>query len=75
MDKKCDPTYIRLSNSNKIHVRYLSEQWNDLPESEVIDCLITLGYATYEFYQKHFGVFPIGLDFRPKTKEREDDSR
>lgn len=73
MDKKGDPTYIRLRLSTKKRVQVLAQQFGDISESEVIDWLTTLGLDTYEFHLKHFSVFPVGLNFTPSKNGKEGD--
>ena len=75
MDKKGDPTYIRLSKSNQLRIHLLAAQFGDIYESEIIDWLVGLGLDLYEFQIKHFATFPVGLNFRAKKSEEQDDSR
>jgi hypothetical protein len=74
MDKKGEPTYVRLSQSNRLRVRLLSSQFGDIVESEIIDWLVGLGLDNYEFHMKHFATFPVGLNFRAKRADGQDDS-
>lgn len=74
-DKKGDPVWIRLRQSNRERiaelVNKLSGPREKISQSEVIDWLITLGLDIYEFNQSHFGVFPVGLNLRTNGTEKE----
>jgi hypothetical protein len=74
MDKKGEPTYVRLCRSNRVRIHLLSAQFGDVSESEIIDWLVGLGLDNYDFHLKHFAVFPVGLNFRGKRTEGQDDS-
>ena len=76
-DKKGDPTYIRLRQSNKERISELSRKLGgndrELSESDLIDAMVKLGLDTYDFYQSHFSVFPVGFNPRTNGKQKEDE--
>jgi hypothetical protein len=74
MDKKADPTYVRLRTSNKLRVTLLANQFGEVNESEIIDWLVGLGLDSYEFHMKHFATFPVGLNFRAKRSNGQDEN-
>lgn len=71
-EKKVDPTYVRLSYSNKLRVQVLAQQFGNIDESKVIDWMVGLGLDAYEFYQKHFVTVPAGLNFRTSKNGEEE---
>jgi len=74
MDKRGDPRYVRFRKSNENHITLLANQF-EVNESEIIDWLVGLGLASYEFNQKHFVTFPVGIHFRARRNEgQEEDS-
>ncbi len=74
-DKKLDPVYIRLCQSNRERlaelVNKLSGRREKINQSEVVDWLVTLGLDAYDFHQSHFSVFPVGLNFKSTNGEKE----
>jgi len=73
MDKKGDPQYCRFRKSNEIRINLLANQFQ-VNQSEIIDWLVGLGLDVYEFHMKHFATFPIGLQFRAKQDEGQDEN-
>jgi len=73
MDKRGDPTYIRLSLSNRQGVKLLTEKFGNINASEVIDWLVGLGLDTYEFHMNHFATFPVGLKFIARRDESQEE--
>ncbi len=77
MDKKGESTYIRLRQSSRERIsdlaRKLGGRDRSLPESDLIDAMVALGLDTYEFYQAHFGVFPVGFNLRTNGNKKEDE--
>ncbi len=75
MDKKGDPTWVRLRQSNRERltdlVKKLSGDREKINQSEIIDWLIKLGLDVYDFHQTHFSVFPVDLNFRTNGNEKE----
>lgn len=75
MDKKGEPTWIRLRQSNRERIatliNNLSGNREKISQSEVVDWLVGLGLDIYDFHQSHFSVFPVGLNFLTNHDKKE----
>lgn len=73
MEKKGDPTWVRLSPSVKKRVSDLSQSFGNTSEAKIIDWLCHLGLATYDLHMKNFTMLPIGIDYQPTTNGKEEE--
>ncbi len=73
MEKKGEPSWVRLRPSLKKRVSDLSSSFGGTSESEIINYLLRLGLATYDLHMTYFTMLPSGIDFTSNGKESQED--